>query len=144
MSSPSVQQRRTVSSQSASSFCFGVRGQLTIAREHVHPEKKALPFPLHAAESPVQAERPGFQRKAMLPCSPSSFCPAIRVPFPSGTSVSWPGLFWGNDEGLGPAMCILVFQLHDRQDEAAALLIEPGRGRGSVFDALQEIFRQDI
>ena len=41
-------------------------------------------------------------------------------------------------------MCILVFQLHDRQDEAAALLIEPGRGRGSVFDALQEIFRQDV
>ena len=41
-------------------------------------------------------------------------------------------------------MCSLVFQLHDRQDEAAALLIEPGRGLGSVFDALQEIFRQDV
>ena len=41
-------------------------------------------------------------------------------------------------------MCSLVVQLHDRQDEAAALLIEPGRGRGSVFDALQEIFRQGV
>ena len=53
-------------------FCFGV-GRQCIARERVHPEKEALPFPLHAAESPAQAKRPGFQRKAMLPCIRPAF-----------------------------------------------------------------------
>ena len=54
-----------------------------------------------------------------------------------------PGLLWGHNESLGPAVCPLLFQLHDGQDEAAALLIQPGRGRSGIFDALQEIFGQD-
>lgn len=54
-------------------FCFGVGGQGIIARERVHPEKEALPFPLHAAESPAQAERPRFQKKTMLPCIRPAF-----------------------------------------------------------------------
>ena len=53
-------------------FCFGV-GRQCIAWERVHPEKKALPFPLHAAESPAQAKRPRFQKETMLPCIRPAF-----------------------------------------------------------------------
>ena len=53
-------------------FCFGV-GRQCIAWERVHPEKEALPFPLHAAENPAQAKRSGFQCKAMLPCIRPAF-----------------------------------------------------------------------
>ena len=67
-----VQSQRPAAADGILAECFQlllrVRGQLT-SGESVHPEKKTLPFPLHAAESPVQAERPRAQHKAVLPGS---------------------------------------------------------------------------
>ena len=119
-----------------------VRGQLT-SGESVHPEKKALPFPLHAAEDPVQAERPLVQHKAVLPGSrPAPALQQQRHLCLRFGQLS--GLLCGDDESLGAAVCALLFQLYDGQDEAAALLIQVGRGRSRIFDALQEVFGQDI